>query len=158
MIKCREYLPKVPILVMKVNIKETEIVNRMIEVLNKQKFNVYLFPTAADPQIFYICLEMPQSKLEQVAHQIKFEMKLTDVDDKKAFDINRKIKYEPFRSKDIQHIMLTEIERIINIQQLKQKNILISIILMHDYHGIHELKTKWEQRSKYIPMPYPIIK
>jgi hypothetical protein len=56
---------------------------------------------------------------------------------KREFEPMYKEKFEPFRSKDIQTIMVTVIKRLINTEQLISQNILISIIPMHDFYGIH---------------------
>lgn len=47
---------------------------------------------------------------------MKLKIKLCDIDAKLAYEPNQKEKFEPFRTKDIQKIMITLINNIINIK------------------------------------------
>lgn len=71
------------------------------------------------------------------------KIKLNNVEAKRIFDPLQKWLYEPFRSKDIQKIMLSRLSRLINMQQLRKQSIILSVLVMHDLFGLHEIKTRW---------------
>jgi hypothetical protein len=76
---CREYMPFVPPLVLKISIprgkqENAEIINNMIELLVSSKFTVNMFPTPLDPDIYFITLTLKQEELENEARYI--EMKI----------------------------------------------------------------------------------
>jgi hypothetical protein len=87
------------------------------------------------------------------------------VESKRVFDPQNKGLFEPFRSKDVQQIMLSKIQRIVNMQTLKDKKIILSVIPMHDMFGIHEINARWwrntpdlaPRRRCRAPMPLPLI-
>jgi len=45
--------------------------------------------------------------------------------------------------------MMSLIKKIINVDSLTDEKILIQILPMHDFYGIHEIKSKWENNSKF---------
>ncbi|CDW83357.1 anoctamin-like protein [Stylonychia lemnae] len=149
LIASRQIMPQVPPLVLKVNKSQEnkQIINGMVNVLQNQGFDVQIFPSL-NPDLYYIALNLKQSKLESEAKSIKLKVKLADIDIKVEFEPNQKVKFEPFRTKDIQKIMISLIKKIINVDSLTDEKILIQILPMHDFYGIHEIKQKWETSTK----------
>lgn len=144
---CKDFMPHIPPLVLKVNIPKSdlnnnEIVNDMIDLLITSMFTVQMFPSL-DINVYYIALKMDQSELEKEAKFIEMKIKLVNVESKRVFDPLQKGMFEPFRSKDVQQIMLSKLQRLVNMQLLTKKQIILSIIPMHDLFGIHEIKARW---------------
>jgi hypothetical protein len=59
--------------------KNEKIVDRMIMLFQDQGFTVQMFQSVYE-NIFYICIDMPQSKLEESAQKINLRVKLVDFD------------------------------------------------------------------------------
>lgn len=101
-----------------------------------------MFPSL-DINVYYIALKMDQKELESEAKYIEIKIKLVGIDSKRVFDPQQKGLFEPFRTKDIQQIMLSKLARLVNMKLLMKKDIIISVIPMHDFFGIHEIKQRW---------------
>lgn len=136
---CRDYMPQIPLLVVKVNLpyenqNNSEVVNNMIEQLINQKFQIQMFPSLeANPfkrllqiltckpstqvgEVYYIALKLEQSQIEMDAKEFEIRTKMCNVDSQRAFQPIQKELFEPFRSKDIAQIMLLKLNKILNIQ------------------------------------------
>lgn len=77
---------------------------------------------------------------------MKLRLKLNHIDAKIAFEPGQKVLFEPFRSKDIQKVMLAMINNIINTEVEMQRGNIVQILPMHDFQGQYEIKSKWESK------------
>lgn len=131
-------MPKTPPLVLKVQGKEPSIINSIIQTLSNSGFLIRMFP-ATIPDQFYIALHLKQERLEAEAKAMKLKIKLNDIDAKVVFEPGQRVKFEPFRTKDLQKVMMTLINNILNTEQLMTQKIILDILVMHDFQGINEL-------------------
>lgn len=86
-----------------------------------------MIPSVND-QFYFLGLSMSQENYEKEAKRIGLKIKLVDTDNKIEFEPLLKTKFEPFRVKDIQTILKTNIDRIINEEFLKKEKTLVQII------------------------------
>lgn len=91
---CRDFMPFVPPLVLKVNLpialkdqSNTEIINDMIDLLITSKFNVQMFPSL-NINVYFIALKMDPKELENEAKYIEIKIKLVGIDSKRVYDPN----------------------------------------------------------------------
>eukprot|EP00347_Sterkiella_histriomuscorum_P016772 403351910 len=154
LIQCRNHLPMVPPFILRVSTEKENskaIINGMIVVLQNQGFTVQMFPAIKQKE-FFIALRLKQSRLEQEAKSMKLKIKLCDIELKQEFEPHQKVKFEPFRTKDQQKIIMSLLKNILSPESLMEQEILIQILPMHDFYGIHEIKEKWESKSKSLGM------
>lgn len=72
-----------------------------------------------EPNNYYITLRMNQKELELEAEQMELRINMFEIESKRVYNSGNKHLYEPFRSKDIQTIMLSKLRRMINLQGLR---------------------------------------
>jgi hypothetical protein len=147
LLKCRDIMPLIPQLVLLVDVAQknsinSEIVNNMVLSMMGSNFTVEMFPSM-EPDKIYIALTLALEELELEAEFINMRIKMADLDTKRVYKRLNKGFYEPFRSKDIQNIMLSKLQRIVNIQGLKEKNIILEVITMHSMSSLHEISFHW---------------
>ena len=100
-LKDREYIPQIPMIAMKVNMKDARIVNSLIDVLKTSSFSVKLVCTVTNPDnLYYLLLNMEEATLEEEAQRQKLMVKLADTYNKVEYEVAQKDKFEPLRSKD----------------------------------------------------------
>ena len=93
-------------------------------------------------------MKLDQKELEIEAKYIEMKIKMCDIETKRIFDPLNKGLFEPFRSKDIQYIMLSKLQRIVNMESLRKKEIILDVISMHDMFGLHEIKARWFRNTE----------
>lgn len=71
-----------------------------------------MFPSIEDPkQVYYIVLDLPQDKLEKTAQSLEYPVKLVEQSLKFKYMTNMKSRYEPFRTKDKQELILAILKK-----------------------------------------------
>jgi hypothetical protein len=78
---------------------------------------------------------------------MKYQLKMLDHHLKFAFNKSQKHLFENFRSKDVQEIILHIIETVLNLDELKRKQILVKSFFMHDMGAISDIREKYKQTS-----------
>ena len=107
-LKYRYDSPVTPLIALKIRAKDTQIVNKLINVLKTSKFIVNMFGAIENQdEIFYVLLNMSRENLEKNAAIC--DSNLID------FDIRYRASQESFRNKDKQLIMHTVLNRLLNI-------------------------------------------
>jgi hypothetical protein len=135
-------------------------INGVIKTLEAGEFDVRMV-TGVEKQFTYIMLDMHPNILQREAENINLKVKRVDIDLKMDFKQEFAHKFEPFRSKDKQEIILTILKRILNLPSFTRRKWLNQIILMHDPYGLGELKERWynvKSAKRFVLMPIRIVK
>lgn len=74
---------------------------------------------------------------------MELRINMFEIESKRVYNSGNKHLYEPFRTKDIQTIMLSKLRRMINVQGLKEKGVILDVISMHCMFGLHEIFFHW---------------
>lgn len=82
--------------------------------------------------LHYLVLELSQDDLEKQATLLEFPIKILEMNLKFKYNKALKHLYEPFRSKDVQEIYREVINRVVNINELQRKKILLKLFKIHD--------------------------
>lgn len=96
---------------------------------------------------YYIMLDLPQEKLEEFAEKQQYELKLLESDLKITYDSRQKKLFEPFRTKDINEIYLSEIEKALNISEYQRKKTLIRYQFIHDMNEWSDIEEKFRETT-----------
>ncbi|EGR31634.1 hypothetical protein IMG5_105460 [Ichthyophthirius multifiliis] len=128
-------------------------INFQINLLKNSDFQVYLMESLY-PNKLYVMLCMEQDKLRKACQENKMLMKKIDSYDYEVYNIDQKHKFEPFRSKQRQEIIEQSLQKIINLQDLKNQKLVYCYYKMHKYGGMAKIKDKWIENTKwYFPQP-----
>ncbi|KAL4481466.1 hypothetical protein ABPG74_007555 [Tetrahymena malaccensis] len=127
--------------------------NFQISILRKSKFNVYLLQSVY-PDRYYLLIGMPEKYLQQACKENKMQMKLIDSYDYEPYSLDQVTNFEPFRSKQRQEIIEMQLNKIVNLQDLKSQGLISQYYKMHTYGGIARIKYQWvDDTNWYWPQP-----
>lgn len=119
-------------------------VNDLIATLVSSGFTVRMFPAVANPTSeFYLTVELSQEELEKKAEEYGYALKLLEMDLKFKYSRRQKHRYEPFRTKDINEIYKTIIEKVIPVDDYKRKGALLknpSFFYIHDMSAYSDIQ------------------
>ena len=135
------------------NKKSNAIINRVnfnISLI-QTSFSCYLAP-ALDNTLFHLMIKMSDKQLEKECVGNGIKLKLRNDYSYQTFDQSRKVEFEPFRSRQRQEITLTSLNRLVDIEQLKDLHVLDDIYLMHTVSGLNKISNVWSW-SKWLPQP-----
>lgn len=81
-------------------------------------------------------------------------MKLIDSYDLEQYDYNLKEKFEPFRSRQRQDIIVDKIKQYFNLDDLISQKTIDTYYRMHTFGGVSKIKQIWLESGKwYWPQP-----
>ena len=140
--KQRDELPETNYVAMKIRIKfgDHSKINFLIQNLRNSNFEIKMFSSVENPQeVFYLLLDLPHSELEQQADDTKYYMNHSENHLKVKYLKIFKEKYEPFRSKDKQQIIMNLLTRAVNISDLEKRGILMKLFMIHDMNEVFDV-------------------
>ena len=85
------------------------------------------------------------------------KVKLFNSYNHQSYDPARKYDFEPFRSRQRQEITLAALEKILDIQQLGELEILDQLYSTHTVSGMERIRESWIQGNWYFPEPLPSL-
>jgi len=120
----------------------------MILSLVNDGFIVRMFPSVADPEFtYFLLLEMPQHTLESKAEKQGYEQKLLHTNLKICYRNEWKGRFEPFRTKDINDIMLHSIMKCIPFDDLCREMVIMQHFQVHDMNAASDTLQKISHTS-----------
>jgi len=81
--------------------------------------------------------------LEQQAELLEYPMKMMECNLKFKYNVSQKHRFDPFRSKDIQEIIDKIVSKVVNVDELIRKRILLGTFLVHDMNAISDVEDKY---------------
>jgi len=138
-----EWNPRIPHLALQVKCDDPEPVNGIVGALVKYGFHVQMVPCANLANQMLLILSLDIALLEREAAYIQLEVKVLDLDLKQPFEPTQRTKFEPFRSKDIQTLILSIIRRLLDFRQLVKTGLIAKVVPLHDCYGLHQIQKEW---------------
>ena len=129
-------------------------INFNIQIIRKHHFKCYLARSIDDLSI-YLMIKSGEEVLGQQCRDNNIKIKLFNSYNHQSYDIERKTDFEPFRSRQRQEITLAALEKIIDIQQLKELDILAQAYSTHTVSGTERIRDAWIRGNWYWPEPLP---
>jgi len=127
--------------------------------LIQSRFHCYIAPSL-NSSSFYLMIKMDEKDLEQACENNK--MKIKEINDYgyKTYDLKRKTDFEPFRSRQRQEITLESLNKIVDLEQLKDLNVLEDVYIMHTESGLRRISEVWSWglRKTWLPEPLSSFK
>ena len=156
------FIPDVVLVFQTKAVKDNKTSNPEMDRIN---FNIKIVETVFDCYLaanitntrFYLMLRLNEQKLESECASNAIKIKLLNAYGHQIYDPTRKVDFEPFRSRQRQEITLTSLNKLIDIQQLKDIGILNDVYTMHTVSGVHRIKELWFNKKWYWPEPLASI-
>jgi Calcium-activated chloride channel. len=156
--KEERYIPDVVVVFKVSQTNEGEANNALLNSVNfyisiAANFDAYLAP-GVDKNLYYLMIKMNEEKLAEECSNLGLKMKLLNSYEYEAFDYKRITDFEPFRSRQRQEITLNVLKKLLDVDQLKEQNVIQKIYLMHTVSGAHRIKEIWLKSKRwYWPEP-----
>lgn len=147
----RTWLPEICSFAMLVKFdtpQKKSLLNKSIQTLVQANFVVKMFPAVENPEVmYYIVLSLEQEDLEYEAECQEYPLKLIESHLKYKYNRKQKNLYEPFRSKEIQEIILNIVRKVLNIKELTRKKVLVDTFYMHEWYAIADINQKFSETT-----------
>jgi hypothetical protein len=124
------------------NEDEADRINFYISLLLTARFDVKL-AASVDDNKFYALLTLPDHELFNQCQNSRMTCKLIDSYNYKVFSRENISIFEPFRSSQRQEIIFNYLQKILNLEVLKNEGLIESFFPMHISSGIFKIRRKW---------------
>ena len=99
--------------------------------MDATEFQIGMFK-GVDEDTFLILVDLPDDEIAREAQVSSYPVKLHGLSAKVPFENSLKKRVEPFKSKDIQFLIIQKLERMFDLHKLRMNGILQAVVPMHD--------------------------
>ena len=110
--------------------------------MDATEFQIGIFQ-GVDADTFLVLVDLPEEEIEREAQTSAYPVKLLGMSAKVPFWSSLKKRVQPFKSKDIQSLIIQKLERMFDLHKLRVQGILQAVVPMHEDQSLWYIDEKY---------------